>query len=195
MSRTLQKLVDAGTIQPGDVLLFARPGAIQAGIRFAQRRALNDLNAKLGLCQAQVKKAATWTHAAMAYDDLFLAEMTSPKAHIMAFDAIEKGVHVLVRRPVHPLDRVTFANAWSRIIGKDYPESELFYFWFKWASKLAFRRTYAKAFKNNKNHVCSASVVQVMQACGQMHGEPVDAWYPARLAVDGPFVTIAEIVT
>ncbi len=217
----LAAVIASGRVRPGDVLLFARPGLIQAGIAFAQRRALADLTAsrfqgagvanplnERGLAapaprrkplfsKAEITEASRWTHAAQLYDRFRIAEQTSPRAQFLPVDKLEKGLVVLVRRPwnLMGIDLKRINDAWLQVVASkaDYPERELVYYWFRWASKLTFRRHFAKVFRDGKHNVCSGTVVQCMKAADYFKGEQAEAWYPARMAIDGPFMTVGTI--
>jgi len=192
---TLEQAAITNRIQIGDILLFrnGERGWLNFSIRKLQERMLLDLNPDLKnspVYQKLVKEASVYTHSAQVIGMLTFGEQYAPHARMRFFSDIPAGTQVMVQRlPLSdPGNLVPVIDHWRDVIARKdkYPARELVYYWLKWGSKLAFSRKFANVFRDRKNNVCSGEVVHASQQGGNWFvGEKPEAWYPARLAIDG----------
>lgn len=195
-------LWDKGVVREGDVLLFDRRecGGLDIGsavIRAVQRRLLADL----GEPETWLEESS-FSHAALAGSARTrgILEMTSPVARARSAEMVAAGTRIMVRRPRHEGEDIApeagrrIGNAaWRDIAAvRRYPFWELFTYWlWSWGwLKLRRRRRFAEIFRSDRADVCSGSVWRWCVEAGLFRDvAPSDlrpeAWYPARLAVDG----------
>jgi len=194
VARNLADGVTAGEVLPGDVLLGVNGerGLLNAGIRYAQRRALRDLLPWWTHDDA-IAEAARYTHAAQvlavwADGSLLLGEQVSPHARMRMSTELAPGQRLLVKRLRGATrERVAPVIAhWHAVCDRraPYPARELVYYWLKWVRKTWLAQHFADLFLDCRHNVCSGEVVWASQYGGWFGAEPPEAWYPARLAVD-----------
>jgi hypothetical protein len=200
---TFQAMARDGRIKPGDILLFknGERGILNGGIRYAQRRALRDLDPLLA--RVSLVNLAAYTHAAQVVEvtgvDVQFAEQCSPHARFRWASQIPDGQVVRIRRlrGATP-ERLQFVLAhWRGVVARrePYPVRELFYYWFRWVRKTALAQRFAEVFRDSRHNVCSGEVVCASQYGGWFRGEPPEAWYPARLALDCLWTEPVDSVT
>lgn len=206
-----QAAIRAGRFQPGDAVLYrwGRRSPLAWAIARVQRRALVDLLD--GARMAEVEEAAEYTHAGMVVDAEVSAEMTSPRARMIAWPRrLRAGDTLRIVRPVvHDVDAAGgyFPARWRRVEASvqflellgdaddiRYPYRELLTYWFSALPGAIKARHFADHFASQKRNVCSGTVWRMWHASGcvqPLGGDALpEAWYPGRMAMDRQYLRV-----
>lgn len=184
----LQAAQANGLVQLGDILLFrnGERGWLNAGIRYAQRRALQDLVPCMS--RQDLEFHAAFTHSAQVTSSECFSEQYAPRARCRRFSVVPAGTVILVKRlrDVTPERLEPVLRQWDDVIrrGEPYPVQELVYYWLKWVRKTWLAQRFAEVFRDRRHNVCSGEIVDASRKGGWFTGEAPEAWYPARLAAD-----------
>jgi len=194
---SLEIAIAEARVRTADVLLFrnGERGWLNAGIRYAQARALADLAPKLP--RYFIARCASYTHAAQLTSPECFSEQYAPRARCRRVSSLPRGAHIMVRRLRSADNGNTgpILQRWKEVVGKaePYPVRELLYYYLRWVRKTWLAHKFAEAFKDAKHNVCSGQVVACSQAVGWFSGEKPEAWYPARLVEDALWLeTVGE---
>ena len=201
---TLDALYLRGFVQRGDILLFlnGERGILNAGIRYAQRRALRDLDPTLA--PATIAAAAQYTHCAQVMGsslagNVCWAEQYAPHARYRFSTELAAGQQLLVLRlrGAEPVRLEPVISHWREVVARKdpYPMRELVYYWLRWVRKTHLALRFADAFRDTRHNVCSGEVVCASQAGAWFAGERPEAWYPARLALDHVWCEQITVIT
>jgi hypothetical protein len=192
---TVSELIHSNQVRPGDCVLVrnGERGVLNAGIRWMQRRGLNNLSR--GQWQPnQIDRASEFTHAAVVLSDALLAEQYYPHARVRQWSQVQATI--LFRRPLAlcglpTLGQQVAAEAYEDVLHeRPYASAELLFYWFRFGGLkivpnwCGWKRKFANVFKDKTYNTCAAEYVRWCKASGiHLPGIP-ESWYPARLAID-----------